>query len=144
MADWMDRLVGATAMQMVEALPVEAEMEAEADAKERAEATKYRLELKETLANMRSLQLSSKKAGAESSRERRTRALERAERFQLLPDALGGEKRVLAVANGVLAHLDVVHRVGRALRSATAIRRRREEAQLQLEVSAHLTLAISV
>ena len=69
------------------------------DAKEREEATRYRLELKGTLNEMRTLSLSQKKAGAESSRERRTRALERAAKQQALLKRLAAdEKRAEAKA----------------------------------------------
>ena len=73
--------------------------EAAVDAQERAEATRMRLELKKTLADMRTLTLTSKKAGAESSRERRSRALERAAKQQALLKRLAAdEKRAEAKA----------------------------------------------
>ena len=73
--------------------------EAEVDAKEREEATRYRLELKKTLNEMRTMSLSQKKAGAESSRSRRTHALERAAKQQALLKRLAAdEKRAEAKA----------------------------------------------
>ena len=73
--------------------------EEEADQIEREEGTRMRLELKKTIADMRTLTLSNKKQGAESSRERRTRGLERAAKQQALLKRLAAdEKRAEAKA----------------------------------------------
>ena len=73
--------------------------EAEADQLEREDGTRMRNELKSAIESTRMLMLSEKKAGAESQRDRRTRALERAAKQQALLKRLAAdEKRAEAKA----------------------------------------------
>jgi len=69
------------------------------DKGERAEGTRMRLEMKKIITETRNITLNDKKFGAESSRERRTRALERAAKQQALLKRLAAdEKRAEAKA----------------------------------------------